>query len=63
MVKLTNETHNSTIENNKIVLVEYYSKNCGHCIKFAKEYEELATEVKEAGLEFVIAGVDMTEQQ
>lgn len=59
VVKLTAETYNSTIKDNKHVFIEYYSPSCGHCVRFAPEYEKLATKVKEEGLPFVIAAVDL----
>lgn len=57
--KLNAETYNSTLQNNKYVFVEYYSPNCGHCVRFAPEYEKLAAKVKEEGLDYVIAAVDL----
>lgn len=63
VVQLTTETYNDTIKNNKYVFIEYYSPNCGHCVKFAPEYEKLATQLKEANSEFVIAAVDMATQE
>lgn len=59
MNKLNAETYNSTLQNNKYVFVEYYSPNCGHCVSFAPEYEKLAAKVKENGLDYVIAAVDL----
>jgi len=57
---LNNENYKSTLENNKFVFVEYYSATCGHCVRFAPEYEELATKLKAENSEFVIAGVDLS---
>lgn len=63
VLKLTAETYNATIKDNKFVFVEYYSPNCGHCVRFAPEYEKLATKVKEDGLGFVIAAVDLVTEK
>jgi protein disulfide-isomerase A1 len=63
VLKLNGENYNDTIKNNKYVFVEYYSPNCGHCVKFAPEYEKLATKVKEDGLSFVIAAVDLVTEK
>ena len=60
VIKLTNETYNDTLKNNKFVFVEYYSPSCGHCARFAPDYEKLATQLKESNSEFVIAAVDMS---
>jgi thiol-disulfide isomerase/thioredoxin len=34
------------IENNKVVVLNVYSDNCGFCRKFSPEYEELAKKYK-----------------
>ena len=60
VVQLTGDTYNQTIENNDYVFVKYYSPSCGHCVKFAPEYEKLAAQVKEDGGAYVIAAVDMS---
>lgn len=57
---MNNETYQSTLENNKFVFVEYYSATCGHCVRFAPEYEELATKLKAENSEFVVAAVDLS---
>lgn len=59
VLKLTAENYNQTIADNRVVFVEYYSPNCGHCVRFAPEYEKLATKVKEEGLGFVVAAADL----
>lgn len=61
--KLNAQTYNETLSNNKYVFVEYYSPNCGHCVNFAPEYEKLAAKVKEEGLEYVIAAVDLVTEK
>jgi thiol-disulfide isomerase/thioredoxin len=60
--QLTVDTYKETLANNDYVLVEYYSPKCGHCIRFAGEYEALAREQKEKGSKFVIAAVDMAKE-
>jgi thiol-disulfide isomerase/thioredoxin len=59
VLKLTAENYNQTLADNRVVFVEYYSPNCGHCVRFAPEYEKLATKVKEEGLGFVVAAADL----
>lgn len=39
--------------------MKFYSPSCGHCIRFAPEYDKLAAKVKEEGGAYVIAAVDM----
>lgn len=59
VLKLNAENYNQTLADNRYVFVEYYSPNCGHCVRFAPEYEKLASKVKEEGLGFVVAAVDL----
>ncbi len=59
VLKLTADTYNQTLADNKYLFVEYYSPNCGHCVRFAPEYEKLATRVKEESLGFAVAAVDL----
>ena len=43
-VKILDSTnYNSTLKENRFVLVEYYSPNCGHCTRFAKDYDNVAS--------------------
>ena len=60
---LTSETYNSTLSENDHVLIEYYSPTCGHCVNLAPEYEKLATELKNSESSYVIAAVNMKDQQ
>lgn len=46
-----------------MVFVEYYSPSCGHCVRFAPEYDQLALKVKEEGLNIVIAAVDLVTEK
>lgn len=43
--------------------MEYYSPSCGHCVRFAPEYDQLALKVKEEGLNIVIAAVDLVTEK
>ena len=61
VVKLTTETYNDTIKNNKYVFIEYYSPTCGHCVQFAPEYEALATKLQGEDSKYIIAAVDLEE--
>ncbi len=63
VVKLTNETYHETLRNNKYVFVEYYSSTCGHCVKFAPDYEQLATKLKAENSQFLIAAVDLSQEE
>jgi hypothetical protein len=39
--------------------VEYYSPSCGHCIRFAPDYDLLAKKVKEENKGYIIAAADL----
>ena len=59
VLELTGDTHNSTIKENDFVMIKYYSPSCGHCVRFAPEYDKLAKQMKDEKKPFIIAAVDM----
>lgn len=47
VIQLTDANFKETLEKNPVVLIKFFAPWCGHCKKFAPEYERLATMVKE----------------
>jgi len=39
--------------------MEYYSSHCGHCIKFASEYENIAEFIKKEGYPVIVGAIDV----
>jgi protein disulfide-isomerase-like protein len=62
-VKLNDENYEEVLQSNRLVFVEFYSPDCGHCIKFAPIYEKLATKFQQANSKVVIAAVDGSSEQ
>lgn len=58
-VTLTAENFNSTIEDNEIVLVDYWAEWCGPCRMFGPIYEEVA----QANPDIVFGKVDTEAEQ
>jgi hypothetical protein len=61
VIRLVDETYEQTLRENMYVLIKYYSPSSEESVAFAAEYERLATKVKEEGLDFIIASVDLDE--
>ena len=57
---LTAENFDETINNNEIILVEFYAPWCGYCKKFAPAYEKAAKELQKLDPAIPIAKVDGT---
>ncbi|KAL9244557.1 hypothetical protein vseg_018326 [Gypsophila vaccaria] len=62
VVVLKERNFTDVVENNKYVLVEFYAPWCGHCQSLAPEYAAAATQLKEDGVDVVLAKIDATEE-
>jgi protein disulfide-isomerase-like protein len=58
VIDLTDANFDSFLEKTKTVMVEFYAPWCGHCKKFAPEYEAAAKRIKEQEKPYVVARVD-----
>jgi len=58
---LKTDTFKPFLEENNLVLAEFYAPWCGHCKALAPEYETAATTLKEKGIK--LAKIDCTEEQ
>ena len=61
VIKLNSETFNKTISENDFVFVEFYIPTCGHCVRYAPEYEKVGKHFKNAESKVVIAAVDCSD--
>jgi len=59
--ELKKDTFKSFVEENDLVLAEFFAPWCGHCKALAPEYEIAATTLKEKNI--ALAKVDCTEEQ
>lgn len=59
VIDLTQDTFESTIENNDIVIIDFWAEWCGPCKQFAPTYEKVA----EKHPDIVFAKVDVEQQQ
>jgi protein disulfide-isomerase A1 len=60
VLSLTSDTFKSTVDNENLILVEFFAPWCGHCKALAPHYEEAATTLKAKGIP--IAKVDCVEE-
>lgn len=60
VINITQETFDSTIIPEPLVLVEFFAPWCGHCKSLAPHYEEAATTLKENNIK--LAKVDCVDQ-
>lgn len=57
---LTDDTIDSAIKQNEIIMIKFYAPWCGHCKRMAPDYEKAAEMLKEKGSKAVIAKLDAT---
>ncbi|KAI4735968.1 disulfide-isomerase, partial [Aureobasidium sp. EXF-8845] len=60
VVDLKTDTFKGFVEENDLVLAEFFAPWCGHCKSLAPEYEEAATTLKEKNI--ALAKIDCTEE-
>ena len=60
---LYDDTHESALSSNDIILVEYYAPWCGHCKQLAPEWAKAAKQLKEQSIPAKLAKVDATEEK
>lgn len=61
--QLNSKNFKQFLEDNPLVLGEFYAPWCGYCKKLAPEYEKAATILHEMGSKIKLAKVDCTEEQ
>jgi len=62
VITLTTANFRSIVDNEDIMLVEFYAPWCGHCKKLEPEYEEAAQELKNHDPPIPLGKVDATEE-
>ncbi|XP_068200117.1 protein disulfide-isomerase A4 [Antennarius striatus] len=57
---LTDSNYDTFMAGKDTVLIEFYSPGCGHCIRFAPEYEKIAQTLKKSDPPIPVVKVDAT---
>ncbi|KAJ8949948.1 hypothetical protein NQ314_008087, partial [Rhamnusium bicolor] len=63
VVHLSSSSFDPVIKEEASVLVMFYAPWCGHCKKMKPEYEAAAAEMKNEGIQGMLAAVDATKEQ
>lgn len=62
-IDITKDTLHETIENNDIVLIDFWAEWCGPCRMFAPTYEKVSEKYADDGLKIAFAKVDTEAEQ
>ena len=62
-IDITMDTLNETIENNDIVLIDFWAEWCGPCRSFAPTYEKVSEKYADSDLKIAFAKVDTEAEQ